>query len=113
PWVYHTELTTPPEPFEPKIDWKAGFAAAMRTFTESILEPQLRASWERVQEAVSFSSDPGRAALLRCAVPCWTGEATEISGASLLAELRRESDLESVIVDRIADLLATTAGAHP
>jgi len=48
PVVVHVDLAAPDQSFTPRIDWDAGYKAALDTVNASILSPALRADWERL-----------------------------------------------------------------
>jgi putative phosphoesterase len=100
PQVAHIDLAAPERPFVPIVDWEAGFRAAHDQYTASILAPALAHHWQELQR-LFWPASPGaesvrgpdhisplRAALLRQAHRCWTGEQPSITGAELLREIQ-------------------------
>jgi putative phosphoesterase len=84
----HVDLAAPDRPFDPAIDWSAGFKANAARFGESILDPALERLWARRHElAAQPDGDLGWAAYLRVAHRCWSGELERVTPAALLAEL--------------------------
>ena len=93
PFVVHVDLHAPERAFVPRIDWQAGFRAALDQFSESLLSPELVEDWERLRELGERALEQSSAALHRVAWRCWSGEQTLITPADLLAELRAEQSL--------------------
>jgi uncharacterized protein len=100
PFVTHVDLAAPRQRFEPRIDWDAGFRAASGRFSESILAPDLAADWERWERLAQLAPEAHRAALLRAAHRCWSGEQTAITREELLAELRADVSIPAAVLAR-------------
>lgn len=92
PAVVHLDLAAPAQPFVPRIDWQAGFAAAHRQFTESLMAPDLQAIWRELQQlGQAFDEDVRarlRARMRGILLRCWSGEQQLVGRADLLAEAR-------------------------
>lgn len=118
PFPVHIDLAAPAEPFVPRIDWEAGFRAALVQFEESIVSPELAADWPRLF-ALAESLPPAeacqlRAVVMRAAHRRWAGDPTPITHADLLAELRVDPDLPAAARARFAAaLLPTMGGKRP
>jgi hypothetical protein len=104
PSVIHVALTAPEQVFQPRIDLDAGFRTALDQFSESILAPDLAAVWDEWQQVARLAPEPARAALLRAARPCWSGERAAITRTDLLAELRSDSSIPPEIRARFEAL---------
>jgi putative phosphoesterase len=87
PLVVHIDLASPDRPFVPRIDWDAGFAAALGQFNESILAPDLEPDHQRLYAIAQQALEPSIGAIRRVAMRCWSGEQPYITRAELLAEL--------------------------
>ncbi len=114
PFVVHVDLAAPEVPYTPRIDWDAGFRAALDGCSESILSPELEAGYERLQARIgSLPAEEARRALAiwdRAAHRCWAGERQLITAADLLAEVRREADLPAPVRAAFASALPRGGG---
>jgi putative phosphoesterase len=109
PAVAHIDLAAPDRPFVPQIDWQAGFAAAHRHVTESLMTPDLEAIWNEL-DRVGRSLDRDVRAMLRAGMRrilerCWSGEQQFISRADVLAEARA-AELPADLRARVEAMLA-------
>jgi uncharacterized protein len=93
PLVVHVDLARPERPFVPRIDWDAGFAAALGQFGESMLAPDLEPDEQRLYAIVRQAPKPSISAIRRVAMRCWAGTQPYITRADLLAELEAASEL--------------------
>jgi putative phosphoesterase len=98
PFVSHVDLAAPDRPYAPRIDWAAGFPAALAQFSASILDPEIAADFDHaVKHIYPLAPEPFLAALLRVAHRCWAGAQPFITRADLLAEVRQDLDIPSEI----------------
>jgi hypothetical protein len=89
--VVHVDLAAPERPFDPAIDWAAGFRANAGRFSDAILDPALEPLQVRRREVAGMpDGDRALAAYLRLAHRCWAGELERITPELLLAELPAE-----------------------
>lgn len=92
PFVTYVDLGSGVQ-FQPEIAWKEGFAAALRRSQASILSPDLEAVWEEWWGLRHVAPEEARAAILRAARPCWSGEQAAVTRADLRAALQADTDL--------------------
>jgi hypothetical protein len=108
--VVHVDLAAPGRQFVPQIDWPAGFAAAHRQFTASLMTPDLEAIWHQLDQlGRSLDEDVRaqlRAGMRRILERCWAGEQQLISRADILAE-GRAAELPGDLRARIEAMLTT------
>jgi putative phosphoesterase len=93
PFVAHVDLAVPEQAFEPRVDWDAGFRAALDRCSESILEPGLADDVGYLEQHIrpllpASALGELREVWRRVAQPCWSGERAAITRADLLAEVR-------------------------
>jgi uncharacterized protein len=104
--VVHVNLTPPPQPFVPQIDWQGGFKAALGQFSASILEPEMEIVIQRLRTNLSPSA---RQAIIGIVLPwaqrCWRGEQERITLAQFRQGLLTNSALDQAIKDEVAALL--------
>ncbi|MDQ3700352.1 MAG: YfcE family phosphodiesterase [Chloroflexota bacterium] len=94
PFPVHVDLAAPGGPFDPQIDLEAGFRAASERFTASILAPDLQERWPELQTRIgAVAPEAFRAAILRAARPCWSGERKAVTRADLRTALQEEEGL--------------------
>ena len=94
PCVVHVDLASPEHAFVPRIDWDAGFSAALDTYSTSIVSPDLAADRERlVRDVLPLAPAQVRALVLRVAHRCWSGEQEVFTRADLLAEVRTDASI--------------------
>jgi hypothetical protein len=99
PVVVHLDLSAPERAFVPQVRWEAGYAAALRDVTASILSPALAVDWERVATCLrDLPRQQARSLLLRVTYPCW-------NDGDLLAAVRTEATLPDAIRERLEALL--------
>lgn len=104
--VVHVNLTPPPQPFTPEIDWHGGFKAALGQFSAPILTPDLEAVIPRLRTNLS----PGaRQAIIGLILPwaqrCWRGEQDRITLAQFRQGLLTNSTLDQTVKNEVAALL--------
>jgi hypothetical protein len=107
PFVAHVDLASPGQRFEPRIDWDAGFAAALAQFSVSILSPELAAGREEWEPLFQRAPEVYRGAFLRVAHRCWAGRQPWITKENLLAEVRTDPGISAAAR---AELEAALAG---
>ena len=104
--VVHVNLTPPPQPFTPQIDWQGGFKAALGQFSASILEPELEAVIPKLRTNLSPSA---RQAIISLVLPwaqrCWRGEQDLITLAQFRQGLLTDGTLDQAVKDEVAALL--------
>jgi uncharacterized protein len=110
PCVAHVDLAAPDRSFEPRVDWAAGFRAALDRCSESILAPDLDVDWSYLESHVRPLLPASALAELRevarrVSHRCWSGERAAITRADVLAELRAAA-LPGDVRARIEDVLA-------
>lgn len=98
PRVVHIDLAQPDRVYSPQIDWEAGFRAAQRRYSASILAPDLQAQWPEFDAAwrewfVNPDNRPHALSLYRAVVAvahrCWADEQEMITRDDLFAAIRR------------------------
>ncbi len=109
PFVVHVDLAAPQRAFEPRVDWAAGFRAALNGCSESILAPDLADDIGYLEEHIrpqlpASALGELREVWRRVSQPCWLGERAAITRADLLAELRT-ADLPGDVRALIEDVL--------
>jgi len=109
-YVAHVDLAAPERAFEPRVDWAAGFRAALDRCGESILAPELADDIGYLEQHIrpllpASALGELRSVWRRVSQRCWSGERAAISRADLLAELRA-SDLPGDMRARIESVLA-------
>lgn len=98
PIVVHVDLSAPERAYTPRVDWGAGYVAALDAVNDSILSPALAADWPRLAPyAQALTPEQRRAVLLPLAYPCWNGEREAITHADLLAAVRAEPSLPATV----------------
>ncbi|HWQ13942.1 MAG TPA: metallophosphoesterase [Roseiflexaceae bacterium] len=107
--VTHVDLAAPGERFEPQVDLEAGFAAAHRCVTASILSPELEARAGELRALGGRAPEVMRAVTAHLAHRCWSGGQALITSADLLAALRADP---SVPPELLADATALLAPAE-
>ncbi len=94
PVVAHVDLASPERPFEPRVDWDAGYRAALDGVNASILSPALAAKWGYLEPyARALTLAQRRALLLPLAYRCWNDERQVITSADLLAAVRQDASI--------------------
>jgi putative phosphoesterase len=81
--VRHVDLAAPGKVYEARVDWDAGFVAAMARYQESILAPELRGAFaglrpEDFEDVKAFVQT-----VLPLAHECWAGKRQWISADAL------------------------------
>lgn len=112
PFVTHIDLARPDAPFAPRIDWEAGFRAALARCGASILAPDLAAHFSRLSATIErVAPETGWAPYLRLAHRCWSGAQDVITRAELLAAYQDDPDIAPEAKAEIAAMLR--AGKSP
>lgn len=94
PVVAHVDLAAPERPFVPRVDWEAGYRAALDGVNASILSPALAAKWGHLEPyARALTPAQRRALLLPLAYRCWNDERQVITSADLLAAVRQDASI--------------------
>jgi putative phosphoesterase len=102
----HVDPGQPDRRTEPLIHWEAGFQAALRQVSATILSPELAAVWPGLVEQLRrVAPEAGRAALLRLGRRCWDGEQETIGLDDVLAELRAAADLPPEAREQLVAML--------
>jgi putative phosphoesterase len=108
PFARHVDLDAQGAPYAPRIDFGAGFRAALEGVCESLLDADLDAAWaaqsERLRALEPEARAPLLAALLRAARPCWRGERARITRADFLEEVTRGGALPEAAARLLAAL---------
>ena len=96
--------------FEPRVDWDAGFRAALDRCSESILAPGLADDVGYLEQHIrpllpTSALGELREIWRRVAQPCWSGERAAITRADLLAAVRA-ANLSADARARIEEVLA-------
>jgi putative phosphoesterase len=106
--VRHVDLAQPRRSFVVEFDAEAGFAAAMRPYSASMLAPELAAHLPQLYHiAETIGYEWSLPPLLRVAHRCWAGEQELITLADMLREIEIDPDLPVRIKERYHTLLAT------
>ncbi|HKO23391.1 MAG TPA: metallophosphoesterase family protein [Chloroflexota bacterium] len=94
PRVVHVDLASHEHAFVPRIDWDAGFSAALDMYSASIVSPDLAADRERlVRDVLPLAPAEVRALVLRVAHRRWSGRQDVFTRADLLAEVRTATSI--------------------
>jgi putative phosphoesterase len=102
--VSHIDLDSG-QPFQPDVDVAAPFAEASARVCRSILTPDLEGLLSELRPLRAQAPVAFRAAAVRAAHRCWSGELELIGPQELLAELRNEPLLPEGVVAQCATLL--------
>lgn len=109
--VVHIAIEAPDQPFDPDIDWSAGFASTWARFSSTILAPELRAQMPLLRQALSEETIAKlRMATSAAAQRVWAGEAPLLTWrdierevfASQLFTPEEESALRALRAEMIA-----------
>ena len=104
--VAHIDLATPEQVFQPRLDWDAGFLAALDQYSESILAPDLADVWDRLYEFIRpLGPEPYYSALLRVSHRVWAGEQAAITQADLLGELEAGTEIPIEVQAQIRSIM--------
>jgi uncharacterized protein len=110
PFVVHLDLAQPDQPFDPAIDWAAGFKVAHSRFNQWILPPSLAARLDEINEILDqIGYGYGFPPLLRVAHRCWAGQQPLITLDDWLAEIDQDPELPARIKTRYRSLLEKLA----
>ncbi|MBI3942369.1 MAG: metallophosphoesterase family protein [Chloroflexi bacterium] len=102
PYMVHIDLAQPGSIYQPSIDWQAGFAAALRRYSASILAPDLVDCWDLIYQTI-WPLAPHRlmAALLRIAHRCWFGQQSHICRADFLSEAQADPQIPPEVIEAL------------
>jgi putative phosphoesterase len=103
--VVHVDLAAPDCPYEPAIDWDAGFMTAMNRFARSILAPELIPAVQFMRD--NFSRDDIlaiRPLLAAKAIPIWEEEGGELTLADVEDALFNATELPPEMQVRVQKL---------
>lgn len=104
--VVHVNLTPPPQPFTPQIDWQGGFKVALGQFSASILDPELETVIPRLRQELSPAA---RQAIIPLVLPwaqrCWRGEQERITLGQFRQGLLTAATLDQAVKQEVAALL--------
>lgn len=107
PAVVHVDLAAPDHAFTPRVDWDAGYKAALDTVNAPILSPALRADWERLAPHLrALSPEQRRSLLLPLVHRCWNDEREIITHAELLAAVQANASVPETVRARLATILS-------
>jgi hypothetical protein len=92
PFVAHVDLAVPDQAFAPRVDWAAGFRAALDRCSESILAPDLADDIRYLEDHIrpllpAAALGELRDVWRRVSRRYWSGELAAVTRADLLAEL--------------------------
>jgi putative phosphoesterase len=104
--ISHIDLDAPDQAYNAQVDLGAGFAAAQRRVTASILAPELEACMGELRAIRSRAPELWRAVASRLAHRCWSGAQALITPADLLAELRADPAAPTDILAEATAVLA-------
>jgi uncharacterized protein len=106
--VSHIDLANPAAPYEPQIDWDAGFMVAADQFAKSILAPELRGVGYYLS---TFLTHPEilaiRPLLAEAAQPIWEKGEGELTIAAVEATLLNTTALPPELHARVRELWQT------
>jgi putative phosphoesterase len=92
--VTHIDLAQPDRPYDPGIDWSAGFAANAELYNASILAPELAELVPYVRSRLRREyMSAALPVILRLARQCWQGEKDVITREELLTALAEDNPL--------------------
>lgn len=104
--VQHIDLDAPAEPLDATVDLAAGFAAAHRRVTASILTPELAAALPALRASDESLRSALRVALKRAAHRCWSGGLELVGPQDVLDELSMAQDDTILLRQALARLVA-------
>jgi putative phosphoesterase len=111
--VIHIDLSSPQEPFVPRIEWNLGYSAAIKQLFVSLIDPELAPNWQPIEIYLrNFQANPVNSIqseillekLLRISRRCWDGLQQYITRENLIAMLDEVSLDDSVSCEVISDL---------
>ena len=104
--IIHVDLANPEQPFDPAIDWDAGFQAALDRFSASIFSPQLTAILPHLVTNLSPDLiERIRRVLPELARRVWSGETPQLNASNLLDALAQIPEFSEEDKARIEELL--------
>ncbi len=110
----HVDLAAPDRAYSPRVDWDAGFRAALDRVSASILSPELEAEVDRLAARVGAlppeQARPAWQAWNRAAHRCWSGEQAVLTPGDVLAEVRRDPELSPAVRAEFEAILGRHAG---
>jgi putative phosphoesterase len=110
----HVDLAAPERVYEPRVEWDAGFRAALDRVSASILSPELEAEIDRLVARVGAlppeQARPAWQAWNRAAHRCWSGEQAVLTPGDVLAEVRRDTGLSPAVRAEFEAILGRHAG---
>lgn len=101
--VTHINLTDG-KPFEPRVDWDAGFRAASNNTQASILPKWLVERWEQIDDVAQPAWPQFREAVLRAGNRVRSGECALLMPEMLWRELEKEN-LPAEVQSQLSQLL--------
>lgn len=106
PRVRHVRVDDAEDKAVPRIDWGAGFRAALSQVSGPIVGPDVEAALRRAYVAGFPEEEKLEEAVLRVARRCWAGQQERMDQAALLAEARA-LDMSDEALETLRALLQT------
>jgi uncharacterized protein len=111
--VTHIDLANPAAPYEPQIDWDAGFMVAADQFAKSILAPELRGAAYYLSTFLTYPELLAiRPLLAEAARPIWEKGEGELTIAAVEATLLNTTALPPELHARVQELWQTWRNSH-
>ncbi len=91
-------LAAPDRAFTPKVNWDAGYSAALEAVNVSMLSPTLATDWKRLAPYTdALTPEQFRSLFLPVASRCWNDEQEVITQMDLLAAVRANVSIPKVM----------------
>ncbi len=104
-FVEHINLDEPDQRYTPKINFDAGFKAALGQFSESILERELEAHWDWLRlEIYPLAPEAVLDAIGPIAHRCWERRQKCITIAEVVAALTAHPQMPDIVITHIENL---------
>lgn len=111
----HVDLAAPEQVYEPRVEWAAGFRAALDRVSASILSPELEAEVDRLAARVGAlppeQARPAWRAWNRAAHRCWSGERAALTPADVLVGIRQDPSVPPAVRAEFEAILGRYARA--
>jgi hypothetical protein len=103
PQIQHFDVHTQ-QPYQPQIDWDAGFKVALTQFTASIAAPDLQAEYDwLLREVYRLDPEYCERVILPLSHECWSGQRDLISLADLAQTLHNGANPPPEIIVKIRE----------
>ena len=108
-FVAHVDVAVPDRPFVPRIDWDAGFEAALGQFQSPIVAADLLESIGELGKQAFEDLEALKEAILPLCYPCWTDEKKHITRAELLSAIESSTELAPTDREKVITILSEKA----